>query len=607
MYRLAYRNFGDHESLVTNFTVDGAGGESRRRPVAGAARPERRAFDFSGRTYAPDESHRFIGSIAMDQDGNMALGYSKSDETIHPSLAVTGRLVGDPLGTMGAENTFFEGPNSLRTPFGFWGHYSSMAVDPSDDCTFWFTAEYIGTRRRSSSTAASAPSGSQLHQRPLGHPRGNGDGGGVGHPVAGARVTAGASETMTDASGPLPVPGASRGTYAMTATQFGLVPGAAAGVVVTDGGTTTQDFVAGGRPAVSPERRRPGRLGRGWPLYAKIRITAPDFQGGALHRPGHGLLRDHAGQRRQLHDRGPGRPAGLRTRRARRFRSRRRPRTGRASSRTSPSRSTPRPATPRATASSPTDCPRPSTAESSRPAGRSSTTAHARWTIHTGPDPAGSSTGNETGGSGPFALVDSACDGEASRGHGADHAVRRPFGGRQRPGPLRAGFQRGARRGEIADVDVSTDGGVVWTNVLHQTVPSPAPTRSRRHDGDRRRTARRARALPLLQRVHRAGGRWTTSCSGRRAARPVGRPRRRQRLRRQHGSGIDGATVRQRRPGGPAATTFATPEDPAQPDGLYILFSESADQSFQASLDPYAPQTKRRRSFPNGAQRLDFA
>ena len=96
-----------------------------------------------------------------------------------------------------------------------------------------------------------------------------------GLPIAGARVTADASETTTDAAGhyqflTLPV-----GTYDMTVTKFGLIPAAVSGVVVSDGGTTTQDFVMGLAPQVLLNGVVRDGSGGGWQLYARIRITGP--------------------------------------------------------------------------------------------------------------------------------------------------------------------------------------------------------------------------------------------------------------------------------------------------------------------------------------------
>jgi hypothetical protein len=148
LHRLAYRNFGTHESLVTNQSVEASTG------IAGIRWYELR--DPNGTptlhqqgTYAPgtaDGIHRWMGSIASDQAGNMALGYSASDGTsTFPSVRYTGRLAGDALGTMPqGEGSFIAGTGS-QTGSQRWGDYTSMNVDPVDDCTFWYVNEYVPT------------------------------------------------------------------------------------------------------------------------------------------------------------------------------------------------------------------------------------------------------------------------------------------------------------------------------------------------------------------------------------------------------------------------------------------------------------------------------
>jgi hypothetical protein len=96
-------------------------------------------------TYAPDDGvHRWMGSIAMDWQGNMALGYSVSNATnVYPGIRYTGRLSGDPLGEMTiGEGTIISGTGSQLTTNSRWGDYTSMNVDPIDDCTFWYVNEY---------------------------------------------------------------------------------------------------------------------------------------------------------------------------------------------------------------------------------------------------------------------------------------------------------------------------------------------------------------------------------------------------------------------------------------------------------------------------------
>jgi hypothetical protein len=148
MHRLAYRNFGTHESLVTNQSVEAVAN------IAGIRWWEIRDPDgspviFQEGTYAPgatDGIHRWMGSIAMDQSGNMALGYSASDATsTYPSSWYSGRLVGDPLGTMPqGEAAVIDGTGS-QTGSQRWGDYTSLNIDPVDDCTFWYVNQYVPT------------------------------------------------------------------------------------------------------------------------------------------------------------------------------------------------------------------------------------------------------------------------------------------------------------------------------------------------------------------------------------------------------------------------------------------------------------------------------
>jgi hypothetical protein len=97
-------------------------------------------------TYAPDPSYRWLGSLAMDRMGDIALGYSVSSATSFPSIRYTGRLVGDPLGVMTqAEGTIVAGGGSQNGGLSRWGDYTSMSIDPADDCTFWYVNEYYLT------------------------------------------------------------------------------------------------------------------------------------------------------------------------------------------------------------------------------------------------------------------------------------------------------------------------------------------------------------------------------------------------------------------------------------------------------------------------------
>jgi hypothetical protein len=140
MYRLAYRNFGDHESLVLNHAVTAGSsvGERWYELRLSGGNPTM----YQQGTYAPDATYRWMGSMAQDKVGNIALGYSQSSSSTKPSIRFTGRLAGDALGTMTqGETTAITGAGS-QTTYSRWGDYTSMAVDPANDCTFWYTNEY---------------------------------------------------------------------------------------------------------------------------------------------------------------------------------------------------------------------------------------------------------------------------------------------------------------------------------------------------------------------------------------------------------------------------------------------------------------------------------
>ena len=153
LFRLAYRNFGDHESLVTNQSVSAGAGPNGE--VSGIRwweirNPNSGPVIFQQGTYAPgitDGIHRWMGSIAMDGKGNMALGYSASNgvnPAVFPRVSYTGRLAGDPLGTMPlGEANIVAGTGSQTTTLSRWGDYTSLTVDPTDDLTFWYVNEWV--------------------------------------------------------------------------------------------------------------------------------------------------------------------------------------------------------------------------------------------------------------------------------------------------------------------------------------------------------------------------------------------------------------------------------------------------------------------------------
>jgi hypothetical protein len=140
MYRLAWRKFPDgHESLVSTHSI------STGIRWYEIQNPNGSPTVFQQGTFAPTTATRWMGSIAMDQSGDIALGYSVSSGTVRPSVFFTGRVPSDPAGTMETEAAIVNGTGSQTGGLARWGDYSAMTVDPVDDCTFWYTQEYMKT------------------------------------------------------------------------------------------------------------------------------------------------------------------------------------------------------------------------------------------------------------------------------------------------------------------------------------------------------------------------------------------------------------------------------------------------------------------------------
>ncbi len=144
MYRLAYRNLGTHQSLVVNQTI-------RLSPVSETYRGGVRVYELrrsanagfsvhKQSTIGSNEASRWMGSAAQDYQGNLAVGYSFSSETRKPSILYTGKLATE---TQFRDEEAVANGTGVQAAFGSrWGDYSSISVDPTDDCTFWVTNEY---------------------------------------------------------------------------------------------------------------------------------------------------------------------------------------------------------------------------------------------------------------------------------------------------------------------------------------------------------------------------------------------------------------------------------------------------------------------------------
>ncbi len=246
MWRLAYRNFGDHQSVVANQTVDAGSGRAGVRWYEFRDPHAITPTIFQQSTFGPaDGIYRWMGSVAQDTLGNMAVGFSGSSGSQFPDIRYAGRLQGDPLNTLSqGEAVLVAGGGSQTSTGNRWGDYSNMTVDPIDDCTFWYTNEVY---RATSSNVWSTGIGS------------------FKFPACGVALTSRIQGTVVDLSTSLPISaalvsasngttftlgtiangsgvfgiGVPAGTYTITGSAYGYLPGVFPGIVVADGVTVT--------------------------------------------------------------------------------------------------------------------------------------------------------------------------------------------------------------------------------------------------------------------------------------------------------------------------------------------------------------------------------
>jgi len=271
MYRLAYRNFGDHEALIINHTVDSNGASLAGIRWAELRDPFGTPTVFQTGTYAPaDGLNRWMGSINQDAVGNIALGFSVSSATKFPAIHVTGRLSDDPPGVMTQGELEIQASTVAQSGSDRWGDYATMSLDETDECTFWFTTLYNGGGINWK-TKITAFKFDNCSTGPTGFVEGTVRSTG-GLVLAGATVSAGALSTNTDASGHyrlrLPV-----GTVDLTASKFGFSSQTATVTIEADA-TTTQDFALAAASTTTVKGFVYDGSGASWPLYSRIDITA---------------------------------------------------------------------------------------------------------------------------------------------------------------------------------------------------------------------------------------------------------------------------------------------------------------------------------------------
>ncbi|MGH3559743.1 MAG: carboxypeptidase regulatory-like domain-containing protein, partial [Mycobacterium sp.] len=225
-----------------------------------------------------DGNSRWMASIAMDHVGNIALGYSISSTSMYPSAAFTGQNVGGPSGVMDAgETVFLTGSGVQEGNDDRWGDYSAMMPDPTDDCTFWTSQEYISQTGGQWSTALGSFKFDNCSIGPTGIVEGTVTDASSGDPISGATVTftPGGSVATTNGSGQYSITLAP-GDYTATASALGYEPQSAS-VTVSNGGTTEQDFALQSASGATLS----GIVydtGHHYPLFAEVVIDAGSQQ-----------------------------------------------------------------------------------------------------------------------------------------------------------------------------------------------------------------------------------------------------------------------------------------------------------------------------------------
>jgi hypothetical protein len=156
MQGLIYRNFGDHESIVADHSVATAAQAGGVRWYEFRLNRQRDPVLYQQGTYAPDGFYRWLGSIGMDRKGNIGIGHSFGGDPNYPGQRFAARRAKDSKGRLTFhELTMAQGrasqTNSLR-----WEDYTNIAMDPSDECTFWFVGNYLNANAASSRTLIAA-------------------------------------------------------------------------------------------------------------------------------------------------------------------------------------------------------------------------------------------------------------------------------------------------------------------------------------------------------------------------------------------------------------------------------------------------------------------
>jgi hypothetical protein len=156
MQRLVYRNVGGRESIVALHSVDTKAGGGGVRWYEFRLDAKRDPQLFQQGTYAPDGLYRWMASAGMDRQGNIGIGYSFGGVPHFAGQRFAARVTDDAPGVLGLAETVLVEGEGAQTSGNRWEDYTTLAMDPSDDCTFWYVGDYVKKGAASYSTRIGA-------------------------------------------------------------------------------------------------------------------------------------------------------------------------------------------------------------------------------------------------------------------------------------------------------------------------------------------------------------------------------------------------------------------------------------------------------------------
>ncbi|WP_444996019.1 Calx-beta domain-containing protein [Aliikangiella sp. IMCC44359] len=288
MFRLAYRNLlGTQHKLVANHTVVGSDTDNN---IAGVRWYE---FDIDAATGTPsvanqgtyslaDGNSRWMGSAAMDAVGNIGVAYSISGPSLAPSIRFTGRYKGDAADTLTVPETELIAGGGSQSGANRWGDYSSLSIDPSDDCTMWYTTEYYKAANNNT-TAWSTYIGSFKFEDCVAGPAGKIVGTVIdadsNTAIEGVEVSSGTFRVYTNEQGQYVLHLPEDTGYQISYFKYGWVKQQISSVDIAEGQVVEQDMELSGASSITVTGTVKDGSGLNSPLYSEIIANVP---GGSL-------------------------------------------------------------------------------------------------------------------------------------------------------------------------------------------------------------------------------------------------------------------------------------------------------------------------------------